>query len=605
MMGKHNPNPNPNPNPNQEEEKSLQDELLGPILLGERVIKLAQEAESSKVDCAELARKVQVVCDNLRSVVRVVSGSQCAVNERPIRRIVGEVTKNLERTVALVRKCKKHGGVLRQVFSMTTTADFRKVWGLLESSSGDMQWLLSIFDSKGSNVSLPPIASNDPILAWVWTFIYTLQLGQPKDRADAATELGSLARDNDRTKFIILEEGGVLPLLKLLKESSSPDAQVAAAIALVNITTNQDRVVAFLIDSHAVPTIVQVLGDSPMRVRLSVANLVSAMAEEDVLAREEFVRANVTRPLVSLLSMDTILADPMAGRASLHSLVLNLSIAGEANSDGSGRHRRERDREVESPELRNLVKVSCAKALWKLSKGCPLTCRKITETKGLLCLAKIIESETGELQLNCLMAVTEIAAVAESDADLRRAAFKRSAPAAKAVLDQLLRVVKEETDSALQIPAIKAIGYLARNFSGKDPQVLAPLVAQLGNRDVDVASEAAISLGKFVCPENYNYGDHSKAIVEELNGIPKLMSLLQLQINHRQQVHALILLCYLATNVGNSKVLEQERVLGTIERLARPVQAQHPDLKDLFAKAIHQLTLYQPGAQFHRQSLGL
>ncbi|KHN34345.1 Hypothetical protein glysoja_016673 [Glycine soja] len=410
---------------------------------------------------------------------------------------------------------------------MTSAADFRKVWSLLESSNGDLVWLLTILDSKdGTNVSLPPIASNDPILAWVWTFTYTLQLGQPKDRAEAATELGSLARDNDRTKFIILEEGGVMPLLKLLKEASFPDAQIAAANALVNITTNQDRIVGFIVESHAVPTIVQVLGDSPMRVRVSVANLVSTMAEQHELVREEFIRANVTRPLVSLLSMDmgTVLADPMAGRASIHSLVLNLSNVGEANSDG------------------------------------------------------------------------------KSNADLRRAAFKRTAPAAKAVLDQLLRVVQEESDPALRIPAIKAIGSLARNFSGKVPQVIGPLVAQLGNRDVDVASEAAIALGKFVCPDNYNCIDHSKAILE-LDGIPKLMSLLQ--INDRQQVHGLKLLCYLALNVGNSKVLEQERALNTLERFARPVQAQHPDMKDLFAKAIHHLTLYQPGAQLHRQPLGL
>lgn len=604
MMG--NPNPNPNPNPTPEKEKSLQEELLGPILLGERIIKLAQEVEWSKVDCTELARKVQVVCDNLRSVVRVVSGTQC-VNERPIRRIVGEVYKNLERTLAFVRKCKRHGSVLGQVFSIITTADFRKVWNLLESSYGDMVWLLSILDSKeGTNVSLPPIASNDPILAWVWTFTYTLQLGQPKDRAEAATELGSLARDNDRTKFIILEEGGVPPLLKLLKEASSPDAQVAAANALVNVTTNQDRVVSYVVESHAAPTIVQVLRDSPLRVRVSVANLVSAMAEQNELAREEFVRANVTRPLVSLLSMDTVFADPMAGRASIHSLVLNLSNVGETNSDGSSRgsshHRREREREVESPELRNEVKISCAKALWKLSKGCLSSFKRITETKGLLCLAKIIESESGELQLNCLMAVMEIAAVAETNADLRRGAFKRSAPAAKAVLDQLLRVVQEESNPALVIPAIKAIGSLARNFSGKVPQVLGPLVAQLGNRDVDVASEAAIALGKFVSPDNYNCIDHSKAILE-LDGVPKLMSLLQ--INDRQQVHGLKLLCYLALNVGNSKVLEQERALNTLERFARPVQTQYPDLKDLFAEAIHHLTLYQPGAQLHRQPLGM
>ncbi|KAL1333856.1 uncharacterized protein LOC107631827 isoform X2 [Arachis ipaensis] len=564
-----------NPNPNQEEEKTLQEELSGPIMLGDRVIKLAQESDSSKVDCAELAKKVQLLCDNLRSVVRAATAQP--LNERPIRRIVAEVSKTLDRTLALLRRCRRNGGVLRQVFSITTTADFRKVWNLLESSNGDLLWLLSIFDSKGTNLSLPPIASNDPILAWVWTYTYTLQLGTLKDRAEAAMELGSLARDNGRNKLIILDEGGVSPLLKLLKEGSSPDAQV--------------------------------LGDAAMRVRVSVAELVATMAEQDPRAQEDFVRANVTRPLVSLLSIDTVLADPMAGRASIHSLVVNLSSSssiGESSNSGSldgssrgGQHRREREREAESPAVRNEVKVSCARALWKLSIRCLLTSKKITETKGLLCLAKIIESESGELQLNCLMAVMEITAVAEVNSDLRRAAFKSTAPAAKAVLDQLLRVVQEVNHPALLIPAIKSIGSLARNFPGKVPHVLGPLVAQLGNRDVDVAIEAAIALGKFACSENYNCVDHSKAILE-LDGVPKLMRLLQ--NNDRAHMHGLVLLCHLALNVGNSKVLEQERALCTLEKLARPVLAQHPDQKDLFAKAIHNLTLYQPGAQLHRQS---
>ncbi|KAL1371502.1 hypothetical protein AAHE18_01G136900 [Arachis hypogaea] len=566
-----------NPNPNQEEEKTLQEELSGPIMLGDRVIKLAQESDSSKVDCAELAKKVQLLCDNLRSVVRAAAAQP--LNERPIRRIVAEVSKTLDRTLALLRRCRRNGGVLRQVFSITTTADFRKVWNLLESSNGDLLWLLSIFDSKGTNLSLPPIASNDPILAWVWTYTYTLQLGTLKDRAEAAMELGSLARDNGRNKLIILDEGGVSPLLKLLKEGSSPDAQV--------------------------------LGDAAMRVRVSVAELVATMAEQDPRAQEDFVRANVTRPLVSLLSIDTVLADPMAGRASIHSLVVNLSSSssiGESSNSGSldgisrgGQHRREREREreAESPAVRNEVKVSCARALWKLSIRCLLTSKKITETKGLLCLAKIIECESGELQLNCLMAVMEITAVAEANSDLRRAAFKSTAPAAKAVLDQLLRVVREVNHPALLIPAIKSIGSLARNFPGKVPHVLGPLVAQLGNRDVDVAIEAAIALGKFACSENYNCVDHSKAILE-LDGVPKLMRLLE--NNDRAHMHGLVLLCHLALNVGNSKVLEQERALCTLEKLARPVLAQHPDQKELFAKAIHNLTLYQPGAQLHRQS---
>jgi len=72
--------------------------------------------------------------------------------------------------------------------------------------------------------------------------------------------------------------------------------------------------------------------------------------------------------------------------------------------------------------------------------------------------------------------------VAESNIDLRRAAFKR-------ILDQFLRVVHEESNSALVIPIIKAIGSLVIDFSEKVLQVLGPLVAQLGNKDVDIAND--------------------------------------------------------------------------------------------------------------------
>ena len=81
----------------------------------------------------------------------------------------------------------------------------------------------------------------------------------------------------------------MLPLLKLLKEGASPNAQVTVANALVSVATNQERVVRFIVESLGIPTTVQVLGDSPKRVLVSVANLVATMAEQDPLAQEDFV----------------------------------------------------------------------------------------------------------------------------------------------------------------------------------------------------------------------------------------------------------------------------------------------------------------------------
>ncbi|KAF2311444.1 hypothetical protein GH714_023062 [Hevea brasiliensis] len=570
----------------REEEKSLPDELTIPILLADRVIKSAQEAESSKQDCSDLAKQVDRLSQMLRSTVRIASTTP-SFYDRPLRRIASDISKNIDRALTLVRKCK-HSGVLRQVFSITSTADFRKVSSLLESSIGDMKWFLSIFESDGGTyLSLPPIASNDPILAWVWSYIATIQMGQPKDRVDAANELASLARDSDRNKKMIVEERGVFPLLKLLKEGPSPEAQSAAANALFNIATSQERV-RLIVDLLGVPIIVSVLGDSPMKVQILVANLVSRMGELDPYAQEEFMRENVTRPLVSLLSigLDFDIIKNQSSKTSIHSLVqmnkelsynnirysngLSLNYHSDGSSHGSSHNRKER--EMELPEVQFKLKVSCAHALWKLSKGSVSNSRKITETKGLLCLAKIIEKEKGELQLNCLMTVLEITAVAESNADLRRAAFKTNCPPAMAILNQLLRVIQEESDPNLQIPAIS---------------------------NVNVATEAAIALGKFVSPDNFNCSQHSKAVIE-FNGVQPLMKLIR--NGDQARVHGLILLCYLALNAGNSKALEQVRALNALEGAARAVTAQHPELRDLFANAIHHLTLYQAGAHPHRQS---
>ncbi|XVE63922.1 hypothetical protein DITRI_Ditri07aG0059700 [Diplodiscus trichospermus] len=594
------------------EEKTLPQQLSRPIILADQAIKFALEADSSKLECAELAKQLDRLSQMLRSFVRLSTSSNSTVYDRPVRRIASDITKTLERALSLTRKCRR-SGPLRHLFSITTTADFRKVSNLLESSIGDMRWLLSLFDSEGTNLSLPPIASNDPILAWVWSCISTIHMGPIKDRVDAANELASLAKDNDRNKKIIVEEGGVLPLLKLLKEGASTEAQFAAANALYNIAVDEERT-RLITDIMGIPVIVGVLGDAQMEVQIMVANLVARMAEMDSVAREEFVRENVTRRLVSLLSRDLVMevVKPQTGKASIHSIVqMNkemgdkffrhhklLSVDTSSFSDGSGSSRGRKEREAERPELKLKLQVSCAEALWKLSKGSLSACKKITETRGLLCLAKIIEKEKGDLQFNCLMAVKEITAVAELNADLRRAAFKTNSPAAKAVLDQLLRVIQEESSQGLQVSAIKSIGCLARTFSAREARIIGPLVDKLSSRNVNVDMEAAKSLGKFTSPDNFNGSAHSKTIIE-LGGVPPLMRLLR--VNDQAQVHAYVLLCYLALNAGNSKALEQARALNSLEVAARSVVVQYPDLRDLFAKAIHHLTLYQAGGLPHRQ----
>ncbi|KAJ6888724.1 hypothetical protein NC652_029730 [Populus alba x Populus x berolinensis] len=328
-------------------------------------------------------------------------------------------------------------------------------------------------------------------------------MGQVKDRVIVVNQFAWLARDNDRNKKMIVEEGVIFLLLKLLKEGASVEAPIAAAIELFNIANDKHRV-RLIVDALGTSMIVGVLGDSPLKVQISVANLVVRMTYLDDNAHKEVMRLNVTRPLMS-----------------------------------------------------NHLDL------------------KITEMKGLLCLAKIVERETGEMQFNCRMIIIEITAVAGSNVDLRHAAFKTNLLGAKAVLDLLLRVIQEENDPKLQIPVI---------------------------RNVDIAIEAAMALGKFACPENFNCSEHSKAIIE-FDGVPSLTKLLRSR--DQAQLQGLVLLCYLALNAGNNKALEQARTLNALEGTARFVLAQHPKLKDLIANAIHHLILYHAGATLNKQSLAL
>jgi hypothetical protein len=608
-----------------EEESRIGDELSILVLTAERLRVAVDEAESFKTECGEVGKQVDRLAQMLRTLVRFVSSSSQQVYDRPIRRVIVDVKKNLERGFALVRKCRRHN-IIRRVCTIINAADFRKVINLLESSNGDVKWILSVFDSDGDGsfgggivISLPPIATNDPILPWVWSLVASIQMGKLVDKIDAANQLGSLAGDNDRNKKIIVDEGGVSPLLRLLKESSSAEGQIAAATALGLLACDEDKVRS-IVNELGVPIIVQVLGDSSVRVQIKVATLVARMAEHDPVAQDEFARQSVIKPLVTLLSLDVFVDDiHLSKHNSIHSLVqMNKEVEKDPSSklyrplkssksnvyrdiggSGSRTGNFKKERDNENPEVKHELKVNCAEALWMLARGNVANSRRITETKGLLSLAKIVEKEVGELQYNCLMTLMEITAAAESSADLRRAAFKTNSPAAKAVIDQMLWIIKDVDSPILKIPAIQSIGSLARTFPARETRMIKPLVEKLGSSNQEVAITAVISLQKFVCPENFLCAEHSKNIIE-YGAIPLLMKLIR-NVEQQMQLQCLALLCYLSVNASNHQQLEQAKVLTVLEGAERLAGLQNMELRELVSKAIYQLSLYNAGS--HSQML--
>ncbi|CAA6667975.1 unnamed protein product [Spirodela intermedia] len=555
----------------------------------------------------------------------VASGSG-HLYDRPIRRIAAETAKALDRAVALIRRCKRRSRILRRVVTITTGAtDFRKCLALLEASAGDVKWLLSVYSaaagSGGIVLSMPPIASTDPILSWVWSYVAVVQMTPGKDaaavadRAEAAAALANLALDNERNKKIIVGEGGVPPLLALLRDGAAAvEAQIAAATALFNLADVQERVLV-IVAEMGVPLIVQSLSHAPMALQIGLSSLVARMAAEDPVAQEEFARENCVRPLVTLVSTDipiwdsdtdSIIPNCKTGTARIHAAAAVAIRSSNLHHENHHcpRHSESinqlssarKEKENESSEVKLRLKTSCVEALWRLSAGSISNSRKITETKGLLCLAEMVKREKGELQINCLRAIAEVAAVAEYEPDLRLSAFKMNSSAAKAVVDQLLRVIQEVNNHTLQILAIKSLGCLARNFPARESRITSTLVLQLSHWNSDVATETSIALGKFVCPDNFLHSEHSKAIIE-FGGVPPLIRMLRL--SERPQLNGLVLLCYLALHAGDSEVLEREKVLPTLISARNNASSQHPLLRDLLHEAIRHLELYHAVSHSH------
>nr|XP_043627098.1 uncharacterized protein LOC122598570 [Erigeron canadensis] len=586
--------------------------LSFPIILSERIRTAVHDTKSYKLECTEVLKQVNHLAQMLRAFVRFTNSTP-SFYDRPVRHVFSEIIKTLSRTLTLVRKCRRNSIFLR-VISIASAAEFKRVFVLLEASIGDMKWLLSIFapsaggEDTGIVLSLPPIASNDPIVAWVWSYICSLYICPLNVKVDVANALCSLSDDNTRNKKIIVQEGGVPPLLKLLNEDS-PEAQIAAANVLFSLASYQDT--ARMITSElGVPIIVQRFQKGTLRVQILLAKLIARMAELDEVSQEAFARENVIRPLVTLLSFETVIGDDnirgsQYQKQSIDSVVKinkqSLGFNGVSSSvvRSSSWLTNRKERENETSELKLELKTCCAKALWMLSR-CHLANSKIlTDTKGLLVLAKLIETETGELQTNCLMTVIEITAAAEKNSDLRRAAFKTNSPAAKAIVDQLLRLINDSENIGVKVSAIRAIGSLARTFPARETRAISPLVKQLSHQNPDVEVESAIALHKFTSPDNFLCTEHSKTIIE-FDGVVPLMRLLR--GNERTQRHALVLLCNLAIKAGNIEALVQARVLTALEGADKSIVGQHSELKELVVEAIYHLNMYHAGVvPSHRQ----
>lgn len=651
--------------------------LAKPIQLSDQVSKAADEASAFKQDCGELKSKAEKLAGLLRQAARASSD----LYERPTRRIIEDTEQVLEKALSLVLKCRANG-IMKRVFTIIPTAAFRKMSSQLENSIGDVSWLLRVSapaeDRGGEYLGLPPIAANEPILCLIWEQIATLYTGSLEDRSDAAASLVSLARDNDRYGKLIIEEGGVLPLLKLIKEGKI-DGQENAAKA-IGLLGRDPESVEHMIHAGVCTVFGKILKEGPMKVQAVVAWAVSELVANYPKCQDLFAQHNIIRLLVSHLAFETVqehskYAITSIKAATIHAIVMasnnnpntkNLSQVHDEDDkqfysqishplvnkspsqmhnlvtttmamrsqskplqpQGNGstqisshptssnqdnvkqnlqvhqpQHQQNvslpgaglKGRETEDPATKAYMKAMSARALWHLSKENSAICRSITESRALLCFAVLLEKGPDDVKYNSAMALMEITAVAEKDAELRRSAFKPNSPACKAVVDQMLMLIERE-DPDLLIPCVKAIGNLARTFRATETRIIAPLVQLLDEREAEVCKEASIALTKFACSDNYLHLDHSKAIISA-GGAKHLIQLVYFG-EQIVQISALALLCYIALHVPDSKELAEAEVLTVLEWASKQSNMTQDETLDLLLQdAKGRLELYPRNAK--------
>jgi len=626
--------------------------LARPIQMADQVSKSADEAQNFKQECLELKTKTEKLAGLLRQAAR----NSNDLYERPTRRIIDDTEQVVDKALQLVMKCRVNG--IKRLFTIIPTTAFRKTSMQLENSLGDVQWLLRVSASAEERddeyLGLPPIAANEPILCLIWEQVAILLSGCSIDeRSDAAASLVSLARDNDRYGKLILEEGGVPPLLKLLKEGKL-DAQENAARA-IGLLGKDPESVEHIVNCGVCSVFAKVLKDGHMKVQIVVAWAISELAAHHRKCQDHFVQNNAIRLLVSHLAFETIQEHSKyaitnkQNMSSLHSLVIasNTNNSGPNKSDNSkGAHEDDyklahpganqtsnqmhnvisntiaikgnkednindvvqhnshnhhnvsiagtsiKGREFEDPETKAQMKAMAARALWQLCRRNVTICHTITESRALLCFAVLLEKGTDDVQHYSAMALMEITSVAAEHAELRRSAFKPTAPAAKAVVEQFLKVVEKADSEDLLIPCVKAIGNLARTFRATETRFIVPLVKLLDETEPVISMEATHALIKFAETDNYLHETHCNAIIEA-GGAKHLIQLVYFG-EQMVQLPSLLLLCFIALHVPKNETLGQEEVLIVLEWCTKQAHIMaEKKIEAILPEAKSRLELYQ------------
>ncbi|KAM0876264.1 hypothetical protein ACQ4PT_036247 [Festuca glaucescens] len=282
--------------------------LARPIQLADEVAKQCGVARCFRAECTDLKLRADKLAALLRQAARA------DLYDRPAARIMAGAAQALAKASALAARCAHGHPRLRRLFTLSPAAGFPRTAALLDTALEDVAWLLRISsphgsadgegDGDGDLRGLPNIAQNEPILFLIWDHVARLHTGGLAARADSAANLASLARDSQHFAKLIIEEDGIPPLLRLLKEGTD-EGQEAAVRALGQLGCDAESVEK-LVQAGICSAFTTALKEPQMRVQAAVAESIATLADRSQACQELFTQNNAVRYLVGHLASGTI-----------------------------------------------------------------------------------------------------------------------------------------------------------------------------------------------------------------------------------------------------------------------------------------------------------
>ncbi|VVA09911.1 PREDICTED: Armadillo [Prunus dulcis] len=470
-------------------------QILGRLIqLTEQFTKALDRAVVTSRDHSFIPHQLKSKSKELAGLLRQLSCSNLGTYDRPARAIINQIEETLDRCLFRLLKHPKCIiiKIIKKRFStFIPITCFLEISVHLDASIGDVSWLIRFWRPEPPDEDLrrPPMLLNEPTLWLVWEEVAILHhpAVSVQARCSAAASLGQLARDHERYMTLIIREGGVEALLKLMEEGPM-EGQENAARTLGWLGRSCEIVEHLHADVCKV--FAKTLREGSLKVQVAVAKAVSMLSYQHPELQDVFAQHDVVRLLIGHLAFETV---------EVHSSKTHSNDNANANED---------------PATREKNESNGSQSPLQTSGGDSAICRSLAESTSLHSFGVLLEKGSENAQLYSVLALVVIMKVAEEDADLRRCAFSPNSPTWKYIADQLLLKITENVENSdFQVFCIKAIGNLAKTFGSRETRMINRLVQLLNGSKYDVTEEACIALTKFSCTDNCFHIDHSKAII--------------------------------------------------------------------------------------------